>query len=152
MGHLGSNITVRLSPELKERLRKLVLETGLSEADLIRMAVKEFVDKRQFDPVFTVMEFSVLNHIDNLKLTAMILELNRLVTKNIRLFELLTKRIDVATFEKLEKEAEDRHSRLVGDLQLEINKWQKIASFIEKGDFKQLKSYLDRLRFPLRSR
>ncbi len=44
----GTPITsVRLKPEIRQQLDDLAKETGLTVADLIRIAIMDFLDKKQ---------------------------------------------------------------------------------------------------------
>jgi len=120
-------------------------------SDFIRQAVNREVMKENLDLELLLTELVVRNQVDIIFLSRLFVQQDALIRKLYTLLRHLLKEIDRKRYKEEIAKIEAYRKKLDGELSIEQEKWKKVLFYLAKKDYKGLKEYLDRLKYPLRS-
>ena len=143
-------ITFRLEEKTREKLESLCKSLGLTISDFVRQAVMRELMRESIDFNTVLTELVVRNQIDTIFLSRLFVQQDAAIRKIFTILSRLTKQIDGEQYKRQMKEIDERAKKLDEELTEELDKWKTVLFYLANRDFKGLKDYLERLRYPLR--
>ncbi len=143
-------ITFRLEEKTREKLESLCKSLGLTISDFVRQAVMRELMRESIDFNTVLTELLVRNQLDTIFLAKLFVQQDTAIRKIFTILNRLLKQIDGEQYKRQMKEIDERAKKLDEELTEELDKWKTVLFYLANRDFKGLKDYLERLRYPLR--